>query len=112
MGGGDAEAVGAGGLLLLTGGSGVSATGGDVGAGRVAQAQVGLAASVLGGWLGAARRPGVGEVWPGGATTVRLGAGVTPGAVGAGEVGSTAGGWSGGAASSLARALRPPTTTK
>ncbi len=116
---GDAEAVGPGGLLL-TGGSGVSVTGGgDVGfgTGGVTQAQVGLGAGRPGGRPSTARPLGLGAVPPAGATTVRVGAGLgteaTPRAVGDGDaVPATDGSRSGGAASSLASALRPFTTAK
>jgi hypothetical protein len=120
VGSGDAGPVGAGGLLL-TGGSGVSATGGGevgVGTGGVTQAQVGLGAAGRTGARPRTARPLGGGAAPrtGGGTArldVGLGTEATPRAVGDGDgAPATDGNRFGGAASSLASALRPFTTAK
>lgn len=114
------EGVGAGGLLLA-GGSGVSTTGGGdvgVGTGGVTQAHVGLGAGRTGARPRTDLPPGLGAAPPTGATAVRVGVdrgtGATPRAVGAGDADPVTAGsrLGGGVASSLASALRPPTTAR
>ena len=120
VGEGDAEAVGAGGLLLA-GGSGDSVTGGGevgVGTGGVTQAQVGVGTGRTGARPRTDRPEGLGAAPPAGAAAVRVGVGrgtgATPRTVGAGDAEPVTAGsrLGGGATSSLASALRPPTTAK